>query len=38
MLNNIDFDENIETFVHILSSFNGKITLITKINIVIIIV
>ena len=34
-LNNIDIYENIVTFVHILSSFNGKITLIAKINIVI---
>ena len=34
-LNNIDIDENIVTFVHILSSFNGKITLIAKITIVI---
>ena len=34
-LNNIDIDENIVTFVHILSSFNGKITFIAKITIVI---
>ena len=34
-LNDIDIDENIVTFVHILSSFNKKITLIAKINIVI---
>ena len=34
-LNNIDIDDNIETFVHILSSFNVKITSIVKINIVI---
>ena len=34
-LNNIDIDENIVTFVHILSSFNGKITSFAKINIVI---
>ena len=34
-LNNIDIDENIVTFVHILSSFNGKITFIAKIAIVI---
>ena len=34
-LNDIDIYENIVTFVHILSSFNGKITLIAKINIVI---
>ena len=35
ILNNIDIYENIVTFVHILSSFNVKITLIAKINIVI---
>ena len=35
ILNNIDIYENIVTFVHILSSFNEKITLIAKINIVI---
>ena len=35
ILNNIDIYENIETFVHILSSFNVIITLIAKINIVI---
>ena len=34
-LHNIDIDENIVTFVDILSSFNGKIALIAKINIVI---
>ena len=34
-LKNIDIDENIVTFVHILSSFNGKITFIAKITIVI---
>ena len=34
ILNNIDIYENIVTFVHILSSFNEKITLIAKINIV----
>ena len=34
-LNNIDIDENIVTFVHILSSFNEKITFIAKITIVI---
>ena len=34
-LNNIDIYENIVTFVHILSSFNAKLTLIAKINIVI---
>ena len=34
-LNDIDIYENIVTFVHILSSFIGKITLIAKINIVI---
>ena len=34
-LNNIDIDENIVTFVHILSSFNGKIKFIAKIAIVI---
>ena len=34
-LNDIDIYENIVTFVHILSCFNGKITLIAKINIVI---
>ena len=34
-LNNIDIDENIVTFVHILSSFNRKITLIAKIKIII---
>ena len=34
-LNNIDIDENIVTFVHILNSFNGKITFIAKITIVI---
>ena len=39
-LNNIDIDENIVTFVHILSPFNGKITsiaivcLITIVNII----
>ena len=33
--NNIDINENIVTFVHILSCLNGKITLIGKINIVI---
>ena len=32
ILNNIDIYENIVTFVHILSSFNVKITLIAKIN------
>ena len=31
-LNNIDIDENIVTFVHILSSFNGKIIFIAKIT------
>ena len=31
ILNNIDIYENIVTFVHILSSFNVKITLIAKI-------
>ena len=31
-MNNIDIDENIVTFVHILSSFNGKITSVAKIN------
>ena len=30
ILNNIDIYENIATFVHILSSFNEKITLIAK--------
>ena len=35
ILNNIDIYENIVTFVHILSSFYEKITLIAKINIVI---
>ena len=35
ILNNIDIYENIVIFVHILSSFNEKITLIAKINIVI---
>ena len=35
ILNNIDIYENIVTFVHILSSFNVKITLIAKINTVI---
>ena len=35
ILNNIDIYKNIVTFVHILSSFNEKITLIAKINIVI---
>ena len=35
ILNNIDIYENIVTFVHILSSFNEKIALIAKINIVI---
>ena len=35
IMNNIDIYENIVTFVHILSSFNEKITLIAKINIVI---
>ena len=35
ILNNIDIYENIVTFVHISSSFNEKITLIDKINIVI---
>ena len=34
ILNNIDIYENIVTFVHILSSFNEKITLFAKINIV----
>ena len=34
-LNNIDIDENIVTFVHISSSFYGKITFIAKITIVI---
>ena len=34
-LNNIDIHENIVIFVHILSSFNGKITFIAKITIVI---
>ena len=34
-LNNIDIHERIVTFVHILSSFNWKITLIAKIYIVI---
>ena len=34
-LNNIDIDENIVTFVHILSSFSVKITFIAKIIIVI---
>ena len=31
-MNNIDSNENIVTFVHILSSFNGKIILIAKID------
>ena len=35
ILNNIDIYENIVTFGHILSSFNEKIALIAKINIVI---
>ena len=35
ILNNIDIYENIVTFVHILSSFNVKRTIIAKINIVI---
>ena len=35
ILNDIDVYENIVTFVHILSSFNVRITLIAKINIVI---
>ena len=35
ILNNIDIYENIVTFVHILSSFNEKISLIAKINIAI---
>ena len=34
-LNKIDIHENIVTFVHILNSFNWKITLIANINIVI---
>ena len=34
-LNNIYIDKNIVTFVHILSCFNGKITFIAKITIVI---
>ena len=34
-LNDIDVYENIVTFVHILSSFDEKITLTAKINIVI---
>ena len=34
-LNNIDNDETIVTFIHILSSFNGKIIFIAKITIVI---
>ena len=34
MLNNIDIYENIVIFVHILSSFNDKITLIDKIDII----
>ena len=34
-LNDIDIDENIVTFVHILSSFNGKITFIANITIVV---
>ena len=34
-MNNIDIYENIVIFVHILSSFNEKITLIGKINIII---
>ena len=33
ILNNIDIYENSVIFVHILSSFNEKITLIAKINI-----